>query len=468
MLALDRKPRTARVALDRASVRRVDRDGRLHIAVSNIAKAGVDQYLGEEIPGWDALGLEPKKIYRMFRDPKELAKGVDTFNNVPILRDHCPVDADAPQQELVIGSTGTNARWDEPFIQNSAVIWVQDDIDDIESEEKRDWSPGYYYTPDMTPGQFNGLRFDGVMRDIVCNHVALVDEGRQGPDVIVADRKPEKIDMVLRSRRALYLHGALCALVAPKLAQDSKVNLTGTLKGVTAKTRGKDADKIATAVIKLVTPKLAQDEGIDVEDVVKIISAVDGNAETAPAEDEDMLDEPVSADGDPDDDGIVQDGDEDVMAKVMAFVKGKLSDEDMAELGAMLEGNAEPAGEDEGDEDGMEAPGAPAKPAMDAKAFRKTAARVVTEIREAERAVAPHIGEVSVAMDSAAAIYRLALDNAGVDLKGVPTSAYKAMVAMLPRPADADVVPALMAADRANAGRTFAERFPEANTLIPS
>jgi hypothetical protein len=39
----------------------------------------------------------------------------------------------------------------------------------------------------MTPGVWNGQRYDGVMRNIRANHLALVKEGRQGDHIVVAD-----------------------------------------------------------------------------------------------------------------------------------------------------------------------------------------------------------------------------------------------------------------------------------------
>ncbi len=39
----------------------------------------------------------------------------------------------------------------------------------------------------MTPGSYNGEAYDGVMRDIAGNHVALVVQGRAGADVLVND-----------------------------------------------------------------------------------------------------------------------------------------------------------------------------------------------------------------------------------------------------------------------------------------
>lgn len=462
VLALDRAPGKTRIALDRKSVRRVDRDGRLHIERSNISKATVDPYYGHEIPDGEALGLAPNKIYYLLRDPEELRKAAPTFNNLPILREHIPVNADAPQQEAIIGSTGTDAVFSDPYLQNSSVVWVRDDIDDIESSRKKEWSCGYYYRADMTPGEFNGLRYDGIMRDIVGNHVALVDQGRAGPDVVVGDELPERMKMV-KSRRALLLHGALAALVAPKMAQDAKLDLRPALAGVSAKTKGKDAETIAASVVKLVTPKLAQDEGIEVADVVAIIKAVDGVDDGGEAVVTDDL-PPIDED-DKTPDEITADAGDDCTARIMAFLDGKLSDEDMAQLGEIVAGEGAVVEDEEPDFKPGNPPQAKEKPAMDAatirKAARTDAIKEVAAMREAERAVRPHIGEVTVAMDSAAAIYKLALDHAKVDLTGVPASAYRAMVAMLPKPNASPTI----AVDHATALGGFAERFPDASTL---
>jgi uncharacterized protein len=82
----------------------------------------------------------------------------------------------------VIGSTGTDAAFETPYLRNSLVVWARDAIEDIESEIKKELSSAYRYRADMTPGTYEGMPYDGVMRDIVGNHVALVDSGRAGPD----------------------------------------------------------------------------------------------------------------------------------------------------------------------------------------------------------------------------------------------------------------------------------------------
>jgi len=176
-----------RLAMDKDSVRTRDKDGRLHVGMTNLCKACVSPYRGEEIPGWEELGLDPSQVYQLLRDPDELQKGMQTINGVPLLRKHVPVSADDHRPHDVVGAVGTSAEWTAPFIRNGITIWPAADIDGVETGEKEELSPGYHYKPDMTPGSYQGEHYDGVMREIVFNHVALVEDGRQGPEVVVGD-----------------------------------------------------------------------------------------------------------------------------------------------------------------------------------------------------------------------------------------------------------------------------------------
>ncbi len=175
------------LAFDRASLRTVDQDGRMRVELSHISKAMVCPYLGSEIPDCEELGLDPDRVYMLLRDPEELAKSVDTWNAIPLLNEHVAVSSDDHKPHNVVGATGNNAKFNAPYLDNSLVVWVQDSIDKIESGEQTEISCAYYYTPDMTPGEYEGVEYDGVMRNIVANHVALVSKGRAGPDVLVAD-----------------------------------------------------------------------------------------------------------------------------------------------------------------------------------------------------------------------------------------------------------------------------------------
>jgi hypothetical protein len=175
-------------AFDRAtSSRAYDADGRLHVASANISAARVNPYLGSEIPDWQRLRLNPSKTYMLLRDPGELKKAAATFNNLPILKEHVPVSAHDHRPDLVVGSTGTHAAFVGPFLKNSLCIWAQDAIDKINSGSQRELSAAYRYTADMTPGTYQGQRYDGVMRSLIANHLSLVSHGRVGSDVVVGD-----------------------------------------------------------------------------------------------------------------------------------------------------------------------------------------------------------------------------------------------------------------------------------------
>jgi uncharacterized protein len=159
-----------------------DRDGRLFIASARISRAGLSRYDGDEIPGWRELGLDPKREYQMLRDPDELRKAARTFAGLPLLSDHAPLGA-KHRPELVIGAIGSGCRFDgDGFLRAPVTVWTRSAIDGIVNGKRRELSCAYQYKPpQMTPGTFRGRRYDGVMRDLIGSHVALVDFGRAGP-----------------------------------------------------------------------------------------------------------------------------------------------------------------------------------------------------------------------------------------------------------------------------------------------
>jgi hypothetical protein len=181
------------LALDRmVSARSFDRDGRLRVDLPVISQANVSKYYGAEIIDADTLGLDPQRTYLMFRPPDELAKAVPSACGLPILTAHEPVDAVEFRPDLLVGATLNDARFEPPHLLCSIAIWSADTIRDIQSGAKGALSAGYRYRPVMKPGiSPEGQRFDGTMRDIVLNHVALVDVGRIGPAAIIADRSPD-------------------------------------------------------------------------------------------------------------------------------------------------------------------------------------------------------------------------------------------------------------------------------------
>ncbi|HCC8021707.1 TPA: DUF2213 domain-containing protein [Klebsiella pneumoniae] len=208
---------TESLAFDRASVRTIDANGRLQISRTNISKANVNAYYGREIPGSEELGLEPNKLYRLWRHPDELRKAAKTFNNIPVLSKHIPDFPTDPPNEFRVGVTHSNAEFDGTYLTVGMSIWDNSAIAGIESGEQRELSASYKYVADMTPGVTpDGEHYDGVMRDIFGNHEALVPDGRAGPDVLVADSLPPELNHMRKHKVA-----AIRATLKPLLAQDA-------------------------------------------------------------------------------------------------------------------------------------------------------------------------------------------------------------------------------------------------------
>jgi hypothetical protein len=430
-------------AMDK-SMRSVDKFGKMHVAASNISKSIVNPYRGSEIPNADGLGLDADKVYMLLRHPDELKKAASTFNNLPLLDRHIPVSAAAPAKEFIVGSTGTDATFDEPFLRNSLVIWCANSIAGIETKQQCELSSAYSYDADMTPGVYEGVAYDGIMRNIKGNHVALVEAGRAGHDIVVGDskllEKPEMKKGKLSAKAKTILSACLLACVGPVLAQDAQIaDLTAIAGSVDSLKTAKDKHAVVTLVKKHFGDKLAQDA--DLSGLVDLLDALGG---------EEGVDLAVD-----DDEGLaasIAGCTPEVKAKIMALING----------GAMDEDDEPPAfvkKDDDKKDDKVD------KPAMDAAIAKATTDTIANmrAIQQAERDVEPHIGVLAIAQDSAENVYKLALDAAKVDLSGVPPAAYKAMVSMLPKKGS---VPVVKIAQDARGGKdAFATMFPNATAM---
>ena len=381
------------MAFDRQSARSIDADGRLHVSKTNISKANVCTYSGREIPNWQELGLDGDKVYRLYRDPEELAKGASTFNNLPILNKHIRVTVDEPKKENVVGSIGSDVSFDEQYLRASLCVWDAPAIAGVESEKQCELSAAYYYRADMTPGAApDGEAFDGVMRDIKGNHLALVEAGRAGPDVYVADsnpfvkntNKPKETPAMKMTKLGKALFVSLRGL-SPMIAQDSALP---ALVGEAEKKTFKKA-----AVLKGL---LAMDSDIDAEKADEIIDAVIGVEDSPEAVE---LDRELGQD-EPD---------------LMGFLAGKLSPEDLEAVKGMMN------------------PAKDAEPGMMPEAVEEKVTAAMdsmrVEFRQLEQAkvdVRHAVGDV-IGMDSAEQVYRFALDKMGHDHKDMPAAGLRTM-----------------------------------------
>ena len=66
-------------------------------------------------------------------------------------------------------------------------------------EEKRELSLGYSCVYEWTPGVFEGQPYDAIQRKLRGNHLALVREGRMGPEVAVLDHGTDRLTITADS-----------------------------------------------------------------------------------------------------------------------------------------------------------------------------------------------------------------------------------------------------------------------------
>lgn len=224
-----------------------------------ISKVGVFPYLGSEIPGAD----DPDRIYYVYRPAEELARQetIDSFKLMPFIDEHEVLGKSgmAAERKGIQGTIGEQVYFDSPYLRANIKIH-SNAAQSLIAAGKVELSPCYGCDWVKGDGTFEGAPYQYTQRNLMGNHLALVEEGRTGPDVAVQDHR--------------------------KFTLDSKELLPMALAP-------EDMEAIKTMVLELLasqkTPGDADPEKTEDEEVVKV-EAEDEDA----AKDED----PLKAEGD--------------------------------------------------------------------------------------------------------------------------------------------------------------------------
>jgi len=408
-IVLDAKP----------SMRTKDDNGFLHVALTPISKATVNPYLGKEIPFSDEHGFDPEKIYYALRPADELEKAAKTFNGLPLLLEHHEINAEKPAKEWVVGSVGTDAVFETPYLKNSMTVTDAQAIGYIEDGQAAEISCCYSYDPDFTSGEFtevdgSKVHYDLIMRNIKGNHVALVPEGRAGHDVKVADSMDAvKYSNENERRKNSMMNGIpideFPAKFMPLASDEEKAAAKAELEKMG---EAKDDDPTFAEGVKYgeelekEEPKKLDSEH-EAEGMEKRLDEAKEDTEDA-CKDEEL---PV---------------DEDNLDELMKDPKFKVAFELGVKYGEKRE-KADPEKIDADHErEGMEK-------ALGEDSMKKIQDSMMAKMRginAAAKKVRPLVGEISdpFAFDSAEAIYKFALEKNGIAVKKYPASAYAGMV----------------------------------------
>jgi len=430
-----------RVALDAESKRTYDDNGFLHVSISPLTRVQVAPYHGSEIPGWQSLGLDPERIYKGYRSAEELSKPetIESVNGIPIQLMHHMDYADNPAKATRVGSTGTDAAFHDPYLTNSLHIQDKKAIDRINDGSMRELSLAYRYKPIFTAGVSpDGEKYDFLMTDISANHLALVDEGRAGHEVLVYDSKegeksmaeevktPQATDEEPAKQEAAVAEVAKGVQDLVDLSKPAEPAAPASDEECAKPAEDEEPDAIAALIKDLTAAGLDPSKLPGLEDRLKALAAPapaeDGEekstadeecASAEPAKDEETAPEAKPAEDEAVTEGLKQcglDGEDPAVQK--AFAEG---------MKYASQGNT------------AEAPKADAEAAAD-RAIRDATAKVEAKyaaIEECRRS----LGKVRpMAYDCAGDVYRDAVKAEGISSKGmsddVAMNVYRTAVAM--------------------------------------
>ena len=174
--------------------REYDGNGWFEIKANPISKAGIFPYSGRQL---GLTGPDADRIFNVLRPPEELAdpECVESFKLLPWIDEHVmlgPVAQEMTDRALPAEKKGIQGVIGEEVFFKDGTLYANikafsSTLAALIQAGKRELSAGYRCIYDMTAGVWNGLRYDAIQRKIRGNHLALVTEGRMGPDVAVMD-----------------------------------------------------------------------------------------------------------------------------------------------------------------------------------------------------------------------------------------------------------------------------------------
>ena len=178
------------------SARTPDLNGWWEVRDNPITKVGVFDYHGSQLPGCP----DPDRVYRVYRPEEELSdpEFLASLRLLPLVDDHTVLGSEdrggtPAEAKGVHGTIGESIRFDSPYVRGNLKVWSEAMARKIDPPagsgvRKKELSLGYGCALDWTPGTFGGVNYDVIQRRLRANHLALVKEGRMGPDVAVLDQ----------------------------------------------------------------------------------------------------------------------------------------------------------------------------------------------------------------------------------------------------------------------------------------
>ena len=176
--------------------REYDTNGWFEVKDNPLSMVGVFPYSGRSI----SPECEQNRIYMVYRPAEELSSKdcIDSFKLIPWIDNHVMLGSEdaglTPSEEKgVQGVIGQDVYFDGDTLKGNIKVFSEA-MANLIANGKKELSCGYRCRYEYSPGVYNGIEYDYIQRDIRGNHLALVENGRMGPDVAVLDHFTFTVD----------------------------------------------------------------------------------------------------------------------------------------------------------------------------------------------------------------------------------------------------------------------------------
>lgn len=175
-----------------------DSNGWIEIKDNPLSRIGVFPYSGGTVGG------DPAKVYNVYRPEEELSnpETIASFKLLPWVDDHPNVllgnsdDGLTPAEKKGIqGVIGEEVYYKDGILYGNIKVFSETLANLIDSGKKQ-LSVGYQCIYEIVSGVWNGVAYDAIQRNILGNHLALVEAGRMGKQVAVLDHLKYTYDSI--------------------------------------------------------------------------------------------------------------------------------------------------------------------------------------------------------------------------------------------------------------------------------
>lgn len=266
------------------SARVTDNNGFFEVKNNPLSKVGVFPYSGR------MLGAEnPDQMYYVYRPAEEIGSPecVESFRLVPLIDDHLMLGEGATPAEKkgVHGVIGEDVYFKDDTLYGNIKVFSESLANLIESG-KKELSCGYRCVYEFANGEYNGVKYDAIQRNIRGNHLALVEEGRMGSEVAVLDSMvftfdAKEIFQMNEENKEVATDAELVTLESLAAQVAELMSIVGKLKPMEEKEHGVSLDEDvpvkpedaedAEEVLEVAKDEALKAEGMDMAEVKRSV-----------------------------------------------------------------------------------------------------------------------------------------------------------------------------------------------------